>query len=163
MLLCQNASRWDFKVFCGFPLLTFPFHTTRMLPNPRTHSHASHNPRSSMHVFTRRPDISWNLGGILAYPWMCREVEILNCTCAGRTVWASGRLPSHPLSLHPSARWTAWLTHLKEQAKGFCCWIYSSFHELSSFFFLHNTKQYWLCDTYFNWLLHSLSTRSRLR
>lgn len=116
-------------------------------------------------VFTRRPDISRTSEGspLSAYPWMCHEIEIWSFTCAGKTVRATGGLPSHPLSLHPSARWTAWLTHVKVQAKGFCGWIYSSFYKLSSFFFLHNRRRHWLCDTYFNLLLHSLSARSRLR
>ncbi len=103
-----------------------------MLLNPRTHSHASHNPTPPH--FHKKTWHQLDLGGIFAYPWMCHEVEILSSTCAGKTVRASGGLPSHPLSLHPSARWTARLTHSKAQAKGFCYWIYSSFNKLSSFF-----------------------------
>lgn len=129
--ICQ-----DFQVFCHFPLLKFPFFTDHECS--RTQGHNPLLPTIPLfHAqFHEKTCHQLDLGGISAYPWLCHEVEILSSTCAGiRPVRASGRLPSHPLSLYSSARWTAWLTHLKVQAKGFCCWIYSSFYKLSSFFF----------------------------
>lgn len=145
---------WRVFHHSSFPLFT----GQECTPNPRTRSHASSNPAPPSHQQTWH---QLDVRGIPVYPWTCHEIEIWSSTRAGRTVGASGMLPSHPPSLHPSARWTAWLTHLKAQAKGFCCWIYSSF--LSCQLFLRNTKRYWLCDTYFKSPLRSLSPRSRLR
>lgn len=125
-----------FRCSAIFPLLKFPFFTVHECS--RTQGHIPLLPTIPLfHAqFHEKTCHQLDLGGISAYPWLCHEVEILSSTCAGiRPVRASGRLPSHPLSLYSSARWTAWLTHLKVQAKGFCCWIYSSFYKLSSFFF----------------------------
>lgn len=88
---------------------------------------------------------SWHqldLGGIPVCAWLCHGVELLSSTCAGRTVTVSGRLPSHPVSPCSSSRWTDWLTHLKAQAQGFCCWIFKSCQ--FRFFSPHNMTR---CDT----------------
>lgn len=69
-------------------------------------------------IFTKA-EISCCFEGSLcsAHPWICHDSEILGSTCAGMTVRASGMLPTHPPSLHLSARW---VTLLKVRVIGSC-------------------------------------------
>lgn len=128
-------------LFCTFPPLRFPSFTNQECSLIQGHIpmfSTSTIPLLHAH-FHKKTWHQRDLGQICPCPWMCHEVEILSSclqcfTLVRKKVKASGRLPSHPLSLHPSASWMVWLTHSKVQAKGFCCWIYSSFHKLSLFF-----------------------------